>query len=96
MFLTKLIDPWTIFISGHCYKKVEAETKEIQDKIQEKLGNLKPIESDVIVLYNGENLPEQVFIKLLPIQFKMFVVSTLFMFIILYIFISSWDILKIM
>ncbi|XP_014366787.2 39S ribosomal protein L32, mitochondrial [Papilio machaon] len=40
----------------HCYKKVEKETKEIQAKIQEKLGN-SPIEKDVIVLYEGENSP---------------------------------------
>lgn len=42
-----------------CYKKVEKETKEIQDKIQEKLGN-SPIEKDVIVLYEGENAPNMV------------------------------------
>nr|NP_001298805.1 39S ribosomal protein L32, mitochondrial [Papilio xuthus]BAM18400.1 mitochondrial ribosomal protein L32 [Papilio xuthus] len=41
----------------HCYKKVEIETKEIQAKIQEKLGN-SPIEKDVIVLYEGENPPD--------------------------------------
>ncbi|XP_023950524.2 39S ribosomal protein L32, mitochondrial [Bicyclus anynana] len=46
-------------LCAHCYKKVEAETKEIQDKIQQKLGNQKPIENDVIVLYNGESLPDQ-------------------------------------
>ncbi|CAF4767322.1 unnamed protein product [Pieris macdunnoughi] len=45
-------------LCGHCYKKVEAETKEIQEKIVEKLAN-KPIENDVIVLYDGENLPDQ-------------------------------------
>lgn len=39
---------------------VEAETKEIQEKIIEKLAN-KPIENDVIVLYDGENLPDQVY-----------------------------------
>ncbi|CAH0725192.1 unnamed protein product, partial [Brenthis ino] len=46
-------------LCGNCYKKVEAETKEIQEKIKEKLGNNKPIENDVIVLYNGEELPEE-------------------------------------
>ncbi|CAK1546147.1 unnamed protein product [Leptosia nina] len=45
-------------LCGNCYKKVEAETKEIQDKIVEKLAN-KPIENEVIVLYDGENLPDQ-------------------------------------
>ncbi|XP_050667694.1 39S ribosomal protein L32, mitochondrial [Leptidea sinapis] len=45
-------------LCGNCYKKIEAETKEIQDKIVQKLAN-KPIENDVIVLYEGENLPEQ-------------------------------------
>lgn len=46
--------------TGNCYTKVEAETKEIQEKIKEKLGNHKPIENDVIVLYNDENLPDEV------------------------------------
>ncbi|XP_038220202.1 39S ribosomal protein L32, mitochondrial [Zerene cesonia] len=45
-------------LCGNCYKKIEAETKEIQDVIVKKLGN-KPIENDVIVLYEGENLPDQ-------------------------------------
>ncbi|XP_061377675.1 large ribosomal subunit protein bL32m isoform X2 [Danaus plexippus] len=46
-------------LCGNCYKKVEAETKEIQEKIQEKLGTNKPIENDVIVLYDGDQLPEK-------------------------------------
>lgn len=46
--------------TGNCYKRTEIETKEIQAKIDEKLGNNKPIENDVIVLYDGENLPDQV------------------------------------
>ncbi|XP_075145310.1 mitochondrial ribosomal protein L32 [Haematobia irritans] len=37
----------------HCYNKVREETKEMQDKIQEKLG-LNPVEQDVVVLYEGE------------------------------------------
>ncbi|CAK1598900.1 unnamed protein product [Parnassius mnemosyne] len=44
-------------LCGNCYNRVESETKEIQAKIQEKLG-LNPIEKDVIVLYEGENVPE--------------------------------------
>ncbi|CAG4993412.1 unnamed protein product [Parnassius apollo] len=44
-------------LCGNCYKRVESETKEIQAKIQEKLGN-NPIEKDVIVLYEGESVPE--------------------------------------
>lgn len=44
---------------ANCYKKVEQETKEIQAKIQEKLGS-NPIDKDVIVLYDGETVPEQV------------------------------------
>ncbi|CAH2071178.1 unnamed protein product, partial [Iphiclides podalirius] len=42
-------------LCANCYKRVENETKEIQAKIQEKLGN-NPIEQDVIVLYEGENV----------------------------------------
>ncbi|KAI5646539.1 hypothetical protein NE865_01472 [Phthorimaea operculella] len=45
-------------LCAHCYKKVAEETKEIQEKIKEKLG-LAPIEQDVVVLYQGENLPEE-------------------------------------
>ncbi|XP_049870463.1 39S ribosomal protein L32, mitochondrial [Pectinophora gossypiella] len=45
-------------LCGNCYKKVEQETKEIQAKIKEKLG-LEPIEKDVVVLYEGENLPDE-------------------------------------
>ncbi|XP_054734504.1 39S ribosomal protein L32, mitochondrial [Anastrepha obliqua] len=37
----------------HCYKKVEQETRLMQDKIQEKLG-LEPVEHEVVVLYEGE------------------------------------------
>ncbi|XP_072939527.1 large ribosomal subunit protein bL32m [Epargyreus clarus] len=43
----------------NCYKKVENETKEIQAKIKQQLGYLKPIENDVIVLYEGETLPDE-------------------------------------
>ncbi|XP_067619432.1 large ribosomal subunit protein bL32m [Eurosta solidaginis] len=39
----------------HCYKKVEQETRAMQDKIQEKLG-LDPIEHEVVVLYDGEQI----------------------------------------
>ncbi|CAH2105590.1 unnamed protein product [Euphydryas editha] len=46
-------------LCGNCYKRTEIETKEIQAKIEEKLGNNKPIENDVIVLYDGENLPDE-------------------------------------
>lgn len=46
--------------SENCYKRVEEETKLIKDKIIEKLGNLQPIEQDVVVLYEGENMPEKV------------------------------------
>ncbi|CAB3257739.1 unnamed protein product [Arctia plantaginis] len=42
----------------NCYSKVKQETEEIQAKIQEKLG-LKPVENDVVVLYQGETLPDQ-------------------------------------
>ncbi|TMW50639.1 hypothetical protein DOY81_004298 [Sarcophaga bullata] len=37
----------------HCYNKVREETKQMQDKIQEKLG-LNPVEQEVVVLYEGE------------------------------------------
>ncbi|XP_017477469.1 PREDICTED: 39S ribosomal protein L32, mitochondrial [Rhagoletis zephyria] len=39
----------------HCYKKVELETRLMQEKIQEKLG-LEPVEHEVVVLYEGEQL----------------------------------------
>ncbi|CAH0605403.1 unnamed protein product [Chrysodeixis includens] len=42
----------------HCYSKVKKETKEIQGEIQKKL-DLKPIENDVVVLYEGEQLPDE-------------------------------------
>ncbi|XP_052749223.1 39S ribosomal protein L32, mitochondrial isoform X2 [Galleria mellonella] len=45
-------------LCGNCYKKVEMETNEIKEKIQEKLAKT-PIDKDVIVLYEGENLPDQ-------------------------------------
>lgn len=38
---------------AHCYDKVKQETKKIQEKIQSELG-LSPVETDVIVLYDGE------------------------------------------
>lgn len=46
-------------ISEHCYKRVAEETKLIQTQIKHKLGD-GPIKDDVIVLYEGENLPEKV------------------------------------
>lgn len=39
--------------AAHCYKRVMDETKEMQDKITEKLG-LKPDDQSVVVLYDGE------------------------------------------
>lgn len=45
-------------LCGNCYKKIGKETKEIQGEILKKLGN-GPIEQDVIVLYEGETLPDQ-------------------------------------
>lgn len=47
------------FLQGNCYKKIGKETKEIQGEILKKLGS-GPIEQDVIVLYEGETLPDQV------------------------------------
>ncbi|KAJ0178746.1 hypothetical protein K1T71_005521 [Dendrolimus kikuchii] len=46
-------------LCGNCYKRVKEETEAIQAKIQEKLGGGKPIEQDVIVLYEGENVTEK-------------------------------------
>ncbi|XP_011159110.1 39S ribosomal protein L32, mitochondrial isoform X1 [Solenopsis invicta] len=40
-------------LCAHCYEKVKLETKEMQDAIQKELG-LKPVEENVIVLYDGE------------------------------------------
>ena len=48
-------------ISEHCYTKVKKETEEIQAKIQEKLG-INPVEHDVVVLYQGETLPDEVLV----------------------------------
>ncbi|KAL0882478.1 hypothetical protein ABMA27_000947 [Loxostege sticticalis] len=45
-------------LCGNCYKKIESETKEIKAKIVEKLGS-SPIDKEVIVLYEGENVPDQ-------------------------------------
>ncbi|KOB69433.1 Mitochondrial ribosomal protein L32 [Operophtera brumata] len=71
-YVWKMLEPKTNIIVCHtcghhherkclcenCYKRVEEETKLIKDKIIEKLGN-QPIEQDVVVLYEGENVPEQ-------------------------------------
>jgi large subunit ribosomal protein L32 len=43
----------------HCYAKIKAETELIQDKIQKELG-LNPVDSDVVVLYDGEKLQKPV------------------------------------
>lgn len=43
----------------NCYKRIETETKAIKDEIVKKLSNT-PIDKEVVVLYEGENLPEQV------------------------------------
>lgn len=40
-------------LCAHCYDKVRKETELIKEKIMEKL-KLKPVDSDVIVLYDGE------------------------------------------
>ncbi|GLH07229.1 39S ribosomal protein L32, mitochondrial [Gryllus bimaculatus] len=44
-------------LCSHCYEKVIAETKEMQEKIQENLG-LSPVEQDVVVLYDNERQKE--------------------------------------
>lgn len=44
---------WLEIISDVCYKKVETETKAIQDKLINDLG-LSPVEKDVVVLYDNE------------------------------------------
>lgn len=41
------------FLCPACYKKVQEETKQMQDAIQAELG-LSPIEKEVVVLYDGE------------------------------------------
>lgn len=40
-------------ICAHCYDKVRKETESIKEKIMKKL-HLKPVDSEVIVLYEGE------------------------------------------
>lgn len=39
--------------AANCYTRIMGETKEMQEKIAEKLG-LNPVESEVVVLYDGE------------------------------------------
>ena len=40
-------------ICAHCYEKVRKETEAIKDKILKKL-RLKPVDTEVVVLYDGE------------------------------------------
>lgn len=40
-------------LCAHCYEKVREETSLIKDKIMEKL-HLKPVDSEVVILYDGE------------------------------------------
>lgn len=40
-------------ICAHCYDKVRKETEAIKEKIMEKL-KLSPVDSEVVVLYDGE------------------------------------------
>jgi large subunit ribosomal protein L32 len=42
-------------ICAHCYAKVRTETESIKDKIMKKL-HLQPVESEVVVLYDGEKV----------------------------------------
>ncbi|KAL4716604.1 hypothetical protein ACJJTC_008239 [Scirpophaga incertulas] len=46
-------------LCGNCYKRIEDETNIIKDKIVEKLGGT-PIDKEVVVLYNGDNIPDKV------------------------------------
>lgn len=39
--------------AANCYKRIMSETKEMQNKIADKLG-LNPVENEVVVLYDGE------------------------------------------
>lgn len=40
-------------ISANCYKKIQEETKLMQQQIENELG-LNPVDEDVVVLYDGE------------------------------------------
>lgn len=42
-----------ISISANCYKKIQDETKLMQEQIVSELG-LSPADKDVVVLYDGE------------------------------------------
>lgn len=42
-----------LYILANCYKRVNDETKELQEIIEKELG-LEPVEQEVIVLYKGE------------------------------------------
>lgn len=44
-------------LCAHCYDKVRKETESIKDKIMEKL-QLSPVESEVVVLYDGEKVDQ--------------------------------------
>lgn len=41
------------YFAAHCYKRVMDETKQMQEKIIDKLG-LSPDDKSVVVLYDGE------------------------------------------
>lgn len=45
-------------LCAHCYDKVRKETEAIKDKIMKKL-HLTPVESEVVVLYEGERVDPQ-------------------------------------
>lgn len=47
-----------ISLLGHCYKKVIQETEEIQEVILKDMET-KPIDKEVIVLYEGENVEKE-------------------------------------
>lgn len=49
-------------LCAHCYDKVRKETELIKEKIMEKL-KLKPIDSEVVVLYDGEKVDQTEFWK---------------------------------
>ncbi|KAG5671113.1 hypothetical protein PVAND_001327 [Polypedilum vanderplanki] len=49
-----------VCLCPNCYQRVREETKEIQDKIMQKL-KIDPVEKDVIVLYDGEKKQDSEF-----------------------------------
>ncbi|XP_003739853.2 39S ribosomal protein L32, mitochondrial [Galendromus occidentalis] len=45
-------------LCGHCYASVRAETEVVKEAMSKTYGHLKPIEHEVVVVYEGEAKPK--------------------------------------